>query len=66
MCRTTPLNQYTKIMSHKFEDNGNFRSSLSADLQRHIFVCCVPKADVTKVRLNRFKYHITNGHGLFA
>ena len=24
----------------------NFRSSLSADLQRHVFVCCVPKADV--------------------
>ena len=24
----------------------NFRSSLSADLQRHVFVCCVPGADV--------------------
>lgn len=28
---------------------SNVRRSLSADLQRHVFVCCVPKADFKKL-----------------
>jgi hypothetical protein len=39
---------------------------LAAYAIKNVFTQPRPKADVAKVRLNRFKYHITNGHGLFA
>lgn len=29
-----------------------FRLSLTADLQRHVFVCCVPEADERKALIN--------------
>ena len=43
-------------MPNRFSQNDNPRianvcSSLVADLQRHEFVCCVPEADITALRL---------------
>lgn len=32
------------------ERGDNVRNSLSADLQRHVFVCCVPTTDIAFLR----------------
>jgi len=41
-----------EIQQHHAESEHwlNVRSSLTADLQRHVFVCCVPGADVATVK----------------